>query len=94
MRKLYIVLSVIKSVYLTDISKNYFHLSTCTLHGNGKKTIKRYPTVCAILWPLLINRGIFSDAVKIPCHKYEIRGLSNYFERGERGEGVFLKERF
>ena len=50
--------------------------------------------MCAILWLLLINRGIFSDAVKIPCHKYEIRGLSNYFERGERGEGVFLKERF
>lgn len=49
--------------------------------------------MCAILWLLLTNRGIFSDAVKIPCHKYEIKGLGNYFERGEREEGVFLKER-
>ena len=49
--------------------------------------------MCAILWLLLTNRRIFSDAVKIPCHKYEIKGLGNYFERGERGEGVFLKDR-
>ena len=78
MRKLYIVLGVIKSVYLTDISKLLpFKYIYSTL--KWKKTIKGNPTVCAILWLLLIYRGIFSDAVKIPCHKYEIRGLGNYF---------------
>ena len=56
-----------------------------------KKTFKGNPTVCAILWLLLTNRGILSDAVKIPCHKYEIKGLRNYFERGERGGGGVLE---
>ena len=56
-----------------------------------KKAFKGNPTVCAILWLLLINRGIFPDAEKIACHKYEIKGLSNYFERGREGGGCVLE---
>ena len=56
-----------------------------------EKAFKGNPIVCPILWLLLINRGIFSDAVKIPCHKYEIKGLSNYFEREREGGGGVLE---
>ena len=94
MRKLYIILSVInKSVYLTgNLTGNHFHLSTCTLDGNGKKRLLKETPLraqsCGFYW---LTGVFFSDAVKIPCHKYEIKGLSNYFERGREGGGGVLE---